>query len=271
MEETSGNSPASKLFMELGSETRFSILESLNRKPAKLSSLSRKLDITVQDAYRNLNRLTDEGLVRRSDGVFYLTEYGVTVMKQVPNLLVMKKHREFFEDHRVAGMIPDKFLHRIGALYNTKTIKSATAVFQSLKKMQSSATNSLRVVVSQAWPEEGEIFIDRANHGARVLALVGHNTVFPKNVVESIFPRINELVSKGLFERRMVEKVTIAVFIADDQEAAVAFPNTKGEVDMTTLFIGEDPAFCEWCSDYFGYMWKDSKPFDLKAVKVVEP
>jgi hypothetical protein len=28
--------------------------------------------------------------------------------------------------------------------------------------------------------------------------------------------------------------------------------------------------FCEWCSDYFDYMWKDSKPFDMNKVKVVE-
>lgn len=270
VKETFDDSPVSELFMELGSETRFSILGSLSKKPARLSSLSRELDFTVQEAYRNLNRLMDEGLVRRSDNIFFLTEYGEVVMKQVPDFLVMKKYRKFFESHRLADVVPVKFLQRIGALYNTKTIDSATAVFQSLKKMQSSATGSMKVIVSQAWPEEGEIFIDRANHGVRVLALVGRNTIFPKNVVESVFPRINELVSKGLFERRMVEKVSIAVFIVDDRLAALAFPNVKGEIDMTTLFIGEDPLFCEWCSDYFDCMWKDSKPFDLKELNIIE-
>jgi predicted transcriptional regulator len=257
--------------MELASETRFSIMASLHKKPAKLSSLSRDLDITVQDVYRNLNRLMHEGLVRRSDGVFYLTEYGTVVMKQIDDFLVMKKYREFFTDHNLAGVVPDKFLQRIGALQNCKTVSSATAVFQSLKKMQSSATSSLRVIVSQAWPEEGEIFIDRAkNHGVKISALVGYNSIFPKNVIEYIFPKIEELISKGLFERRMVERANVSVFIADNREAALAFPNTKGEVDMTTLFIGEDPMFCEWCSDYFDYMWKGSKPFDLKKVKIVE-
>jgi hypothetical protein len=28
--------------------------------------------------------------------------------------------------------------------------------------------------------------------------------------------------------------------------------------------------FCDWCIDYFDYLWKDSKPFDMKKVKVVE-
>ncbi len=36
-------------------------------------------------------------------------------------------------------------------------------------------------------------------------------------------------------------------FIVDDREAAIVFPDTKDEVDMTTLFVGEDSVFCEWC------------------------
>ncbi|HXV46001.1 MAG TPA: hypothetical protein VD736_04945 [Nitrososphaera sp.] len=43
--------------MELGSEIRCSMLVSLNKGPAKLSSLARQLDITVQHAHQNLNRL----------------------------------------------------------------------------------------------------------------------------------------------------------------------------------------------------------------------
>jgi hypothetical protein len=84
-------------------------------------------------------------------------------------------------------------LQRIGALYNYKTVSSATAVFQSLKKMQSSATKSLKIIVSQAWPEEGEILIDRANHGVKIFALVGQNTIFPKNVIENIMPKVTLL------------------------------------------------------------------------------
>jgi predicted transcriptional regulator len=220
--------------------------------------------------YRNLNRLVKEGLVKRADGVFDMTEYGRIVMKQIPDFMIMKKHRKFFEDHSLAAAVPDKFLRRIGALNNCKTVISATAVFQSLKKMQASATKSLKIIVSQAWPEEGEILIDRANHGVKIFALVGRNTIFPKNVVEHVMPRINELISKGIVERRMVDKVSAAVFIADNQQVALAFPNTKGEVDMNTLFVGEDSVFCEWCSDYFDYMWKDSKPFDLSKVKIVD-
>ncbi len=261
---------ASELFMELASETRLSILASLNERPAKLSSLSREVNTSVQDVYRNLNRMVQEGLIRRADGMFYITEYGMSVMMQIPDYMFVKKHKKYFEEHTLTSVFPDKFLQRIGALNNCKTVSSATAVFQSLKKMQSSATKSLKIIVSQAWPEEGEIFIDRANHGVKILSIVGQNTIFPKNVIENIIPKISTLVSKGLMERRMIDKVRVAVFIIDDRTAALTFPNREYEVDMTTLFVGKDSNFCEWCSDYFDYVWKDSKPFDINKVKIVE-
>lgn len=257
----------SNLFTDLASEIRCSMLVSLNKGPAKLSTLARQLDITVQHAHQNINRLCDVGMAERWDGTFQITEFGRLVVAQMPYFLFAKKHENFFKDHALG--VPEKFGHRISALENCRIVTSATAVFQTLKQIQSSASRSLMVIVSQAWPEEGEIFMDRARQGVKVLALVGHNTIFPRNVVEDIVPKLDELTANGIFERRMVEKVSVAVFIADDRQAAISFPNTRGEVDMTTLFVGEDTAFCEWCSDYFEYMWKDSKPFDLKKLKIV--
>jgi predicted transcriptional regulator len=269
---SSDNSPAAaELFMELASETRLSILASLHKKPVKLSSLSRNLNITVQDVYRNLNRLMEEGLVRRSDGIFYLTEYGIVVMKQIDGFLVMKKHREFFKEHSITGVMPDKFLQRIGALQNCKVVNTVTAVLQKLKELESSAAKSLKLMASQAWPEEGEIMIDKAGSGVEISVIVGQNTIFPKNVAENISPRVEKLASKGIIKGQMVEQLNIDVYIADNARAAVMFPNAKGEVDMNTMFVGEDPIFCEWCSDYFDYMWQRSpKPVNPRKLKIVE-
>jgi predicted transcriptional regulator len=262
---------AAELFMQLASETRLSILASVHKKPAKLSSLSRDLNITVQDVYRNLNRLMEEGLVRRLDGVFYLTEYGIVVMKHIDGFLVMKKHREFFKEHRIAGVIPDKFLQRIGSLQNCKVVNTVTAVLQKLKEVESSAAKSLKLMVSQAWPEEGEIMIDKAGSGVEISVIVGHNTIFPKNVAENIAPRVEKLASKGTIKGKMVEQLNMDIYIADNARAAVMFPNAKGEVDMNTMFVGEDPIFCEWCSDYFDYIWqRSSKPVNPRKLKIVE-
>ena len=85
---------ASDLFMELASELRCSILMSVNRKPAKLSSLARELDATVQDVHRNVNRLMAAGLVRKEDGEIHMTGYGRIVTKQIVYFISHEKTRE---------------------------------------------------------------------------------------------------------------------------------------------------------------------------------
>jgi predicted transcriptional regulator len=69
----------------------------------------------------------------------------------------------------------------------------------------------------------------------------------------------------------MVEQVNIGLYIADDSHAAVMFPNSKGEIDMNTMFVGEDRMFSEWCSDYFNSIWEmSSKPINLNKMKMAE-
>src|ERR671919_2460431 len=92
----------SEISSELAGETRCSILILLDNKPAKLSSLARELDITVQEAFRNVKRLVEARMVKRgriegegrddlsggsnssssSSSTFHLTELGRLITKQ---------------------------------------------------------------------------------------------------------------------------------------------------------------------------------------------
>ena len=145
---------ASNLFMELASEARLSILVSLNNKPAKLSILARETNRTAPEVSHNLDRLIEEGLVvKEADGLFHITEYGMMVLRQVPYFI--KKHKDFFESHSlVKSGIPEKYLQRIGQLEKSRVVNSTTAVIQTLKKMQLSACQFIKLMVTQAWPEE---------------------------------------------------------------------------------------------------------------------
>jgi predicted transcriptional regulator len=269
-EERAGDS-ISSLFMELASETRFSLLLSLSKRPGRLSSLSRELDTSAQDVFRNLNRMAEEGLVRKSDGEFSITEYGLMVVNQVPYFSFLRKHRKFFEGHSLASSgIPNTFLLRIGEIADCSVISSVTEVFQKLKKLESCANSTVKAMVPQAWPEEGEIFIDRASHGVQVQAIVGHNTIVPRDVVETVGDTLEKLTRAGFFATRMIEKVGVGIYICDDSQAGLMFPRVDGEVDMTTLFYSKDSKFCAWCADLFSHYWQGAKRFDLKKTRVVE-
>lgn len=68
----------------------------------------------------------------------------------------------------------------------------------------------------------------------------------------------------------MIEEVGIGIYLCDDSQAAVMFPRTDGEVDMTTLFVSEDARFCRWCSDLFDHYWTGAKKFDRNKTKIVD-
>ena len=142
---------------------------------------------------------------------------------------------------------------------------SEEKAIQELKRLESSASRRLKIAVTQAWPEEGSILIDRANHGVEIWTIVGQNTVFPKNVVEEIIPAIERLPSAP--RQRMVKSLDMALYVADE-EAAVMFPNRNGQVDMNAMFVGKEQSFVEWCSDLFDHVWARAGPFDILKTKI---
>ena len=166
----------------------------------------------------------------------------------------MKKHIKFFESHTL-GEIPEKFVQRIGALQNCEFVSSVAVVMERLKKLESGTKKQLRIMVSQAWAEEGRIIIELSMHGVQVLSIVGNNTIMPKEIIDSIGRVIEKMPTNQKMQTKMVEKVDVALYISDEQ-AAVMFSDMKGEIDMGALFIGSDPAFYEWCNDLFYYYWE---------------
>jgi predicted transcriptional regulator len=277
----------SEISSELAGETRCSILILLDNKPAKLSSLARELDITVQEAFRNVNRLVEARMVKRgriegegrddlsggsnsssSSSTFHLTELGRLITKQIiPYYLFVKTNQELLEDHTLRD-IPDKFVQRIGALHNCKVVKNVTAVFEKLKKLELGAKESLKIMVSQAWPEEGKILAECANNGVEVYGMFGRNTVFPKEVIDNIIPILDRLVKSGKFKRKMLDSVKIALYVSESQ-SALMLPNMRDEVDMNILLVGDDPLFNDWCLDLFNYFWERAGPAYLDQVKIM--
>lgn len=279
----------SEISSELASETRCSILILLENKPAKLSSLARELDITVQEAFRNINRLVEANMVKRgrvevegkddlggstssssssSNSAFHLTELGRLITKQIiPYCLVIKTNQELLEDHTLKS-IPDKFVQRIGSLQNCRVVKNVTAVFEKLKKLEIGAKEYLKIMVSQAWPEEGKILAERATNGVEVCDMFGHNTVFPKEVIDAVIPTLDGLEKSGRIKRKMLDRVNIAIYISESQ-SALMLPNMKDEVDMNILLVGDDPLFNDWCLDLFNHFWERAGPANLDEVRIV--
>jgi hypothetical protein len=153
-------------------------------------------------------------------------------------------------------------------LHNCEIIENVTSVFEKLKKLESCAKEYLKIMVSEAWPEEGRILTDRAMNNVDVWTIIGSNTVFPREVTEDIRPNIIEMQRPGKIKGKMLDKVNIALYISDSQ-SAVMLPNMKGEVDMSMLLFGNAPMFNEWCLDIFYHMWERAGPEMIDKTRVI--
>ena len=61
--------------------------------------------------------------------------------------------------------------------------KQHNSCYSDIKKNAISACQFIKLMVTRAWPEEGQILVDKATHEVKVYALNGLNTIFPSNIV----------------------------------------------------------------------------------------
>lgn len=258
-----------RTFFELASEQRLSIIFRVNEKPARIAQLAKDLNITMQEAHRNVNRLQRAGLIEKdSDGAFSLTTFGNTITKQIPTFNYLSKHREYFSEH-VLGELPMKFIQRLGALDRSEYVKGVVAVIERWKEMYRRANDFIYEMIPQVPLDLIEPAVGRVKERG-----VKYSYVLPRNVIipvgrKELLKKLghNELLNKAI-ERRMVDSVQVAV-VLNEKQASVFFPTQKGETDMNMIFYSEDPLFHEWCLDYFRYRWYGGDIFDETQIKEI--
>ena len=105
-----------RLYFELASESRLGILQEISKQDRKMREVTRKLELTTTETFRQFQRLNDALLVqKKSDGTYNITEYGLLVLQFSAFLEFIHKHRRYFSTHNVRNL-PYPFLNRIGEL-----------------------------------------------------------------------------------------------------------------------------------------------------------
>jgi len=255
-------------FIELASEQRLSILFKLSEQDTKLSKLAKDLDVTMQEIHRNVNRLMDVGLIKKnSDGTFSLTTFGNTIIKQIPAYDYLSRNKEYFSGHFL-GEIPMKFIQRIGALDNSEYIHGMVAVMERWKQIYKESSDYIYGMLPQIPLDLIESVIPKIKEdGIKFNYILPQKAAVPKKRTELLKDAgFYDLLKneERLIERRMVDKVQVAV-VLNEKQSTVMFPasNDKAVADMNSMFYSKDnPLFHEWCLDYFRYCWYNSKSFD---------
>ena len=263
-----------RTFFELGSAQRLAILYKIAEVQCNLARLSKDLGCTMPEVRRNIIRLTNSGMVdRESNGTFFLTTFGKTILEQIPTLDFLSRNKDYFSDHTFSAL-PLKFIRRIGSLTNSKLVSGLVTVDERLNDIYNRSQEYVYAMIPEVPIDLIESIVARLkkieNKNFRFSYILPAHATVPKRrkqLLEAL--GFEGLLKKGTVERKMVNSLLIGV-VLNDEQGCVMFPrihrNNKIEIDMNSMFYGEDPDFHEWCLDYYRYIWHNARWFDEKGL-----
>ena len=266
-----------RTFFELGSAQRIAILYRISEEKCNLSKLSKDLDCTMPEVRRNIIRLTSAGLIdRESNGTFFLTTFGKAILEQIPTLDFLSRNKDYFSDHTISPL-PLKFRRRIGSLSNSTLISGLVSIDETLNDIYNKSQEYVYAIIPEVPIDLIQSIVarlkrveNRENKHFRFSYILHTHASVPKRrkqLLDSL--GFEELLKKGIVERKMVNSLLIGV-VLNDEQACIMLPriqrNDKIEIDMNSMFYGEDPDFHEWCLDYYRYIWHNARSFDEKGL-----
>ncbi|MDH5690733.1 MAG: hypothetical protein OEY81_04835 [Candidatus Bathyarchaeota archaeon] len=239
-----------KLFFELASESRLSILRELQRENLKMQEIARRLDVTATEAFRQLQRLSEALLVKKQpDSTFAIAEYGKLMLQLSSSLEFVSKHKDYFSTHDVMRL-PNQFVNRIGELSQTTLVMDTV---ESLNKGEHAFMEAEQYgwgIAEGTIPEHmGPIMDERIRKGVKLKFLIPENRL-PADVSPPAIAKNVEM--RGLSDLP-------ALVVLTEKEAAILFRLVGGRMDYAG-FYGEDPVFLNWVKDLFLYYWDKGKP-----------
>ena len=243
------NEGIEKLFFELASESRLSILRELQIENLKMQEIARRLDVTATEAFRQLERLSNALLVQRQpDGTFALAEYGKLVFQLSSSLEFASKHKEYFSTHDITRL-PIQFVNRLGELWQAKLNMDTVETLNKAQRAFMEAEEYGWGIAEGTVPERmGPIMDELIQKGAKLRFLIPE-TRFPTS--ESPPPPVKNLEMRGLSDLP-------AIVVLTEKEGAVCFRQVGGRVDYAGFF-GKHPIFRNWVKDLFQYYWDRGK------------
>jgi predicted transcriptional regulator len=243
------NSGLEKLFFELASESRLSILRELQSENLKMQEIARRLEVTATEAFRQLERLSAALLVHRQpDGTFAIAEYGKLVLQLASSLDFVSKHRDYFSTHDVMRL-PFQFVNRLGELSQAKLVMDTVENLNNGERAFMDAEQ-------YGWGiAEGTIPINMIPiMNERILKGLKLKMLIPENLLSasvSLTATAKNMEARGLPDLP-------AIVVLTEKEGGICFRQVGGRVDYAGFF-GKDPIFHNWVRDLFLYYWDKGK------------
>lgn len=262
------------MLFEVSNDMRHRILIYLRDSPSTVTKISQKLGISLTEASRHFNRLSQAGLIQKKpEGDYFITLMGKTILAQVEPLSFVVRHIQYFQDHD-ATRIPERFLNRIHELGEAEANYTKRAnIMRLVEKIQRIPVEaeqysycildeSSMELVLYAEPDENnestQSIIDTILRG------IDSRALFPISLDKNRIPpeslkAFYDLHNLGNFEFRIIDRVDLFLYM-NEKFSIISFPEKTNKYDYLG-FEATDQKTLNWCKDIFDYYWDRSKPF----------
>jgi predicted transcriptional regulator len=237
-----------RVFYELASESRLSILRELLTKNYKMQELARKLDLTDTEAFRQMQRLSEALLIQKQpDGTYSITQYGKLLMQFSRSFEFAHKFRQCLLTRDI-WRLPTPFINRLGELTEVTLNTDSLEMINNIELLISNSTKYLWII-----GEKPLNFLD-AKIGKQIQEGLTIRLIFDETK-RKFFENIPE--TKGIFEKKVIPIIP-ATLVLNEKFAGVNLLSIDGRED-NAVFYGKDPAFLRWATDLFLYYWEQGK------------
>lgn len=239
------------LMFELANEDRLRILIRLQEKPMRLTRISNKLKLNMQETSRHLSRLSEAGLVSKdTKGLYCIQPFGEEILTLMDGFEFLEKYRDYFNSHDLSEL-PLSFRYRIGEL---KTCILSKDFFTSLHLVD----NVIRRAEEYLWMISDQVLVSSKPLAEE--AIKNRSTKFRWILLEDLIPppEFKPLpFIAGRMERKTLKEIDFAMVLSE-KEAQLAFRGKDGKMDFRTFSVVE-PLPLNWCKELYEYYWKRAK------------
>ncbi len=240
-----------KLLFELASAERVEIMVEIKKQSLRLSHISQKLDMTVTEASRHLQRLAEAKLVEKDvDGLYKLTPFGELTLSLLPSFNFISKHRDYFTTHTLSHL-PHEFTSRIGDLKNCTFTDDIMITFHIVENMIQEAQEYVWILSDQILMSTQPLLEQAVKRDAEFRLILPEDMIPPPDFRP--IPAIDKVI-----KRRTLKQVN-AIIAVTEKKARVTFPTTDGKLDHLG-FQTRDETARKWCNDLFLHYWERAKP-----------
>jgi predicted transcriptional regulator len=235
----------------LTSSDRRRMIEELLTQSLKLNEVAKKLDITATEAFRQLQRLTDAGLLEKtSDSKYRSTSYSRLILESSSAMHFLSKHRKYFLEHDIS-LIPPQFRARFGELSKTVLLTEPVPNLNTGIEVLKSAGTRIDLMAEYRLEQHGQMTRQRSLAGVKIRRLV------QESLIESM--KEGHIADMQPGEWRVIPRVCAVLFITE-KSAGIAFRKLDGEMDYQ-VFAGTDSDSIRWASDLFEDQWNKAMPW----------